>query len=68
MNPELDTLKQLLASHDWYYDYSDDHSAWCRGRDHGQTIQAEKQRLARECLATQEEIAALVDQYRPKNP
>ena len=23
----------LLASHDWYYQYSDDHSVWCRGRD-----------------------------------
>jgi hypothetical protein len=67
MNPELTQLKELLARHDWYYDYSDDHSVWCRGRDHRQTIHAEEQRLARECLATQEEITALFEQYRPKN-
>jgi hypothetical protein len=67
MNPELTQLKELLARHDWYYDYSDDYSAWCRGRDNSQSILAEKQRLARECLATQEEITALVEQHRPKN-
>lgn len=23
----------LCARHDWFYDYSDDHSVYCRGRD-----------------------------------
>lgn len=25
--------RTLLQSHDWYYDYSDDHSVWTRGRN-----------------------------------
>lgn len=24
---------QLLQSHDWHYEFSDDHAVWCRGRD-----------------------------------
>lgn len=31
----MDDLKQyeeLLKAHDWYYQYSDDHSAWRRGQ------------------------------------
>ena len=23
----------MLSRHDWYYDYSDDHSVWQKGRD-----------------------------------
>lgn len=23
--------RELLATHDWFYDYSDDHSVWSRG-------------------------------------
>ena len=66
MNPELITLDRLLAFHDWHYEYSDDYSAWTRGVREQDAIRAEKQRLARECLATQEEIDALVNKYRPK--
>jgi hypothetical protein len=65
MNPELATLKELLAQHDWYYDRSDDYSAWSRGRNQRHAIRAEEQRLACECRATQEEIEALTLQYRP---
>jgi len=67
MNEELNTLKELLARHDWTYNYSDDYTAWSRGRNESRAIQAEKNRLARECLATQEEIVALDALYRPKN-
>lgn len=28
---EQDNYRKLLKSHDWYYDYSDDHSVWKRG-------------------------------------
>ena len=45
MNPELTVLNQLLASHDWYYNYSDDHSVYSRGRDHANSIRAELDRL-----------------------
>lgn len=30
MNP-FDRYVQLLKTHDWYYDYTDDHSVWQRG-------------------------------------
>tara|TARA_Y100000385_G_scaffold287967_1_gene353413 strand:- start:1688 stop:1891 length:204 start_codon:yes stop_codon:yes gene_type:complete len=33
IHADLDTLEQLLKKHDWYFDYSDDHRAWQRGRD-----------------------------------
>jgi hypothetical protein len=67
MNPELATLVLLLAHHDWTYNYSDDYTAWSRGRNEAMAIRAEKQRLARECLATEEEIDELDEKYRPKN-
>jgi len=45
MNPELTVLNRLLASHDWYYNYSDDHSVYARGRDHASSIRSELDRL-----------------------
>lgn len=29
----LSKYYDMLANHDWYYDYSDDHSVWQKGRD-----------------------------------
>jgi len=31
MTPDHENYIKLLKSHDWYYDYSDDHSVWKRG-------------------------------------
>ena len=28
----------MLSRHDWYYDYSDDHSVWQRGRDASENL------------------------------
>ena len=33
IHPDLITLEELVRKHDWYFDYSDDHSVWKRGRD-----------------------------------
>lgn len=33
MTPEQENYIKLLKSHDWYYDYSDDHSVWRRGSE-----------------------------------
>ena len=66
MNPELTTLDRLLAFHDWYYEYSDDHSAWNRGVRERDAINAEQKRLLALGLATAEEVIALTDKYRPK--
>jgi hypothetical protein len=66
MNPELATLKTLLAQHDWTYDRSDDYTAWTRGQTEARAIQAERRRLISTDLATEEEVTALTDRYRPK--
>lgn len=31
MAPEEENYRKLLKGHDWYYEYSDDHSVWKRG-------------------------------------
>ena len=64
MNPELTTLDRLLAFHDWHYEYSDDHSAWNRGRRERDAIQAEAKRL--KDLGHVDEVNALVAKYTPK--
>lgn len=33
IHPDLTTLEKILKKHDWYFDYSDDHRVWQRGRD-----------------------------------
>ena len=67
MNEHLITLDRLLARHDWYYEYSDDYTAWGRGRDQRAAINNEQRRLIAEGLATAEEISVLSDRYRPKS-
>jgi hypothetical protein len=67
MKPELMPLDRLLCWHDWYYDYSDDYSAWKRGQSERDAINAEQRRLISNGLATADEITALTDRYRPKN-
>jgi len=67
MNPELITLDRLLAKHDWTHEYSDDHSAWKRGRQERDAINAEKCRLISEGVVTAEELTVLMAKYGPKN-
>jgi hypothetical protein len=61
MNDQLLTLDRLLAFHDWYYNYSDDHSVYCRGRDQRNAIDAEAARLKNLGLVT--EVDELVAKY-----
>jgi len=35
---DVEDYKSLLARHDWYYDYSDDHSVWTRGSNERNTL------------------------------
>lgn len=44
MNTEQE-YRAALQAHDWYYDYSDDYTAWCRGRDQRSALQAARQKL-----------------------
>ena len=66
MNPELLTLERLLMFHDWYYDYSDDHSVWQRGQREHDAIGEEQRRLIHEVKVPVEEILELTNKYRPK--
>tara|TARA_X000000950_G_scaffold283858_2_gene385667 strand:+ start:1888 stop:2121 length:234 start_codon:yes stop_codon:yes gene_type:complete len=34
-----------LTKHDWYYDYSDDHRVWTKGRENLKRIQAIAQEI-----------------------
>jgi hypothetical protein len=66
MKEALINLDRLLAHHDWYYNYSDDHSVWTRGTRERDAINAEQRRLISEGLATADELIVLADKYRPK--
>ena len=66
MNPELITLDRLLCWHDWYYNYSDDHSVWKRGQREHDAIGEEQRRLIHVVKVPVEEVMALADKYRPK--
>ncbi len=37
----------MLATHDWYFDYSDDHRVWQLGVEERKDIVAEAERLGR---------------------
>jgi hypothetical protein len=47
---------KLLSTHDWYYNYSDDHSVWRRG-------QAERSAISN-AMTDNEELKAVYKQYR----
>ena len=66
MNDSLTALEGLLARHDWYYQYSDDHSVWQRGQREHDAIDEEQRRLIHVVKVPYEEVMALTDKYRPK--
>jgi len=43
----LSRLKRMLATHDWYFDYSDDHRVWQLGVEERKDIVAEAESLGR---------------------
>ena len=66
MNEPLVVLEKLLKSHDWYYEFSDDYTAYTRGRGERSAINQEQQRLINNGLATEEEVQELTKKYAPK--
>ena len=63
MHPDLVILETLLRSHDWTYNYSDDHSAWRRGSDEADDIRRQMDIC---CGHGLDEIAnKLHDKYSP---
>lgn len=65
MNPELIALDRLLARHDWFYEYSDDHSVWRRGQAQLDAINEEQRRLIHVVKVPLEEVMALTEKHRP---
>ena len=59
---DLIRLRKMLQSHDWYYDYSDDHRYWRRGQQEWADIQALRRSIEARGVNTDD----LVEQYRPK--
>jgi len=37
---DIQEFFKLLENHDWYYQYSDDHRAWTKGRNENQRLQS----------------------------
>ena len=37
---DIQEFFKLLENHDWFYQYSDDHRAWEKGRKEGQRLQS----------------------------
>lgn len=49
MNEQEQTYRRLLAGHDWYYDYSDDHSAWSAGRAQREKLRELRKQIDPDC-------------------
>lgn len=45
MSPEEEKYRKLLRSHDWYYDYSDDHRVWKRGVEERDTLNGMRRQI-----------------------
>lgn len=66
MNESLAVLEKLLQFHDWHYEFSDDYSAWKRGKAERDAINQEQKRLVSNGLASVEEVVELTNKYAPK--
>jgi len=65
IHPDLTTLESLLKTHDWFYQYSDDHRVWKKGRDQEDEIRRQKDIC---CGLGLDSVAnELYNKYRPKN-
>ena len=59
----LEDFEQLLRTHDWTYNYSDDHSVWTKGREQANKIANARKLL--EAKGLQEEADKLHYKYTP---
>lgn len=49
----MERLIELLQTHDWFFDYSDDHRVWKRGVEERKEIKKEAARIGRPELVRQ---------------
>ena len=62
-HPDLEYLENLLSKHDWYYEYSDDHRVWRKGRDEAEEIRRQTDICCG--LGLSEEAEIIKEKYRP---
>ena len=58
----MEELEAMLQRHDWYYQYSDDHSVYKEGDAKSNQIYAKMKELG-----NTSEVKALFDKYNPHN-
>ena len=54
-----------LKSHDWFFDFSDDHSVWTRGRDERDSLVAMGKHLVATKEMTSAQVANLWNKFAP---
>ena len=59
----LEDLKEMLATHDWYFHHTDDHRYFTKGRVERERIEAEIERLTAEGFRA--EACALYNEMKP---
>ena len=64
MNPDLKQLQDALATHDWFYQYSDDFAVYKKGRSSLQRIKSYINILKQKGF--ENEAKALYDKYANK--
>ena len=57
-------FKEACRSHDWFYNYSDDHRVWQKGSQESARISAMLKELKEHGL--EEEANKIYDEHRPK--
>ena len=55
-----------LKSHDWFFDFSDDHSVWTRGRDEKSSLVAMGKQLVNSEEMTSGQVANLWNEFAPE--
>lgn len=61
IDADLIRLRKMLETHDWYFDYSDDHTYWRRGQEEARNIRVLRESLSARGVNTDE----LYAQYCP---
>ena len=65
-HPDLEYLENILSKHDWFYDYSDDHRAWSKGRDQADELRRQVDICCG--LGLSAEAQELINTYNPFDP
>ena len=63
-NDMLTNFENALKSHDWFFDFSDDHSVWLRGRDEREFLRATAKQLVANGMDSIE-VANLWNEFAP---